>query len=88
VEDPGVVGRNVRLKSRLPPAAIEAGRAGSVPSVNSELLEVTVETLAGLLLGFTIWNCAELVPPAATGGNGTVPVGEMVTGEPPGKVYR
>jgi hypothetical protein len=88
VEDPGVVGRNVILRSRLPPAAIVAGNAGSVPNVNSELLEVTVVTLAGPLLGFTIWNCAELVAPTATGCSGIVPPGEMFTGWLPGNVYR
>jgi hypothetical protein len=87
VEDPGVVGRNVRLKSRLPPAAIEAGSAGSVPSVNSELLEVTVETLAGLLLGSQSGIARNWCLPQLPA------VMELcrrrdVTGEPPGKVYR
>ena len=88
VEDPGVVGRNVRLMSRLPPAGIVAGNVGRVPSVNSELLEVTVARLAAPLPGFTIWNCAELLPPAATGCSGIVPPGAMFTGEPLGNVYR
>jgi hypothetical protein len=66
VAEPGVVGRNVRFRSRLPAAGIVAGSVGKVPSVNSELLEVMVETLAEPLLGFTIWSWAELLPPAAT----------------------
>jgi hypothetical protein len=42
--------------SRLPPAGIVAGKVGRLPRVKSELLELTVVTLAGLALGFTIWN--------------------------------
>ena len=66
VEDTGVVGRNVRLRSKLPPAGMVAGNVGRVSSVNSGLLEVTAVRLAGPLLGLTIWNWAELLPPAAT----------------------
>jgi hypothetical protein len=54
VEEPGVVGRNVTVRFRLPPAGMVTGKDGRLPSAKDGLLRLTFDRLTGAALGFKI----------------------------------